>query len=66
MMQVVSDDGKRVKRQEPFTESDLQELKVLMDFSALYILFYKKFEIGIDSLVSSPVVPNCCCRKSSW
>ncbi|RLN31069.1 la-related protein 6B-like [Panicum miliaceum] len=24
---VVSDDGKRVKRQEPFTESDLQELK---------------------------------------
>ena len=40
MLQVVSDDGKRVKRQEPFTESDLQELKVLMDFSALYILFY--------------------------
>jgi len=65
MLQVVSDDGKRVKRQQPFTESDLQELKVLMDFSALYILFYK-FEIGIDSLVSSPVVPNCCCRKSSW
>jgi len=29
MLQVVSDDGRRFKRQEPFTESDLQKLKTL-------------------------------------
>jgi hypothetical protein len=41
MFQVVSDDGKRVKRQQPFTESDLQELQVITDFSASIELFCK-------------------------
>ena len=34
-MQVVSEDGNRVKRAQPFTESDLEELQVIM--SHLYI-----------------------------
>jgi hypothetical protein len=29
-MQVVSEDGNRVKREQPFTESDLEELQVIM------------------------------------
>jgi len=45
MFKVVSDDGKRVKRQEPFTESDLQELQVLTDFAASLVLF-RKFEVA--------------------
>jgi len=28
-IQVVSDDGTRVKREQPFTESDLEELQVI-------------------------------------
>jgi La-related protein 7 len=39
-LQVVSEDGKRVKRQEPFTEADLQELQVFMDVSVLHVYLY--------------------------
>jgi hypothetical protein len=39
-LQVVSEDGKRVKRQEPFTEADLQELQVFMDASVLLLYLY--------------------------
>lgn len=35
-MQVVSDDGTRVKREQPFTELDLEELQVTRN-SLLYI-----------------------------
>lgn len=30
-LQVVSDDGKKVRRQQPFTESDMEELQVRFD-----------------------------------
>ena len=74
-IQVVSDDGTRVKREQPFTESDLEELQVIWNSS------YIEWHYYINSIVFSRykiygrmwdkehlfyvLGPNCRCRKSS-
>lgn len=69
-LQVVSDDGKRVKRLQSFTVSDMQDLQVFMNLNRmLFILFFCKFVIIYTDLYGFfifVVVPNSCCRKSSW
>lgn len=69
-LQVVSDDGKRVKRLQSFTVSDMQDLQVFMNLNRmLFIFFFCKFVIIYTDLYGFfifVVVPNSCCRKSSW
>lgn len=73
-IQVVSDDGTRVKREQPFTELDLEELQVTRN-SLLYIERHYHVNIKVlsryhtfarlsDIHIFCFVGPNCCCRKS--